>query len=729
MLKNKEIWSNISSSFKENITKRMDFIEIDDDDKFIHLKKICSDDIIFEENKLLQADTKPLYYYRHRMNNIILNKVKALSIDNTKYTKSELLTKENNGEIFRISILKTIINQFKLEKGLYKEKLNLHIKILQCLKDSLDSRLYFSNTNDTINLLVLNAIYLYWTSTYHNTDQYIQDEIPLIIDSVEKLKLLNLKYTIEIGNIVLKETEDIKVHKKLEELICSVGGLEILKKLFQLELCPKYNKELKRYIINRNKNSMGKIPHERIPYNYLIQLCVKNIKPKKNLFTSNNHRVSNANYIYNQIIDISKNYMTILNLQGYSIFEDFNNDIDAFPEYIYKNILFETLYIPAQYENNFVIDILETLYKCFLKNFKENIGYRFQDYITVTKFILKERNILKIFTFEDIKSGTNLKSEKLKRILEDISNYYTQINIDFNAPFKKTNFSEKPLIKLDDNHYFLLSSEICAYSFCTALQSILNIPNKQLGDKVEDLVKKYLTRNSINFKCGKYFPNSQLINDNELECDLILENEKFIVFIEIKKRGLPQEFETGNDIEVFKALSEGMITAQKQILKHKFHLIEEGQLKLYNSPSKDNYQILEYKNRKIISISLCLSEYGFITNKTFSSKFLNSLLCADYKAVDENEQPKLNKLNKLSEDIRTIVNQLKILNPNMQDDSIFFSSLFMSIQQFIYIIKMCSNKNIDLLISSINRLIYLLTPSLDIYSDILDIYLNIYDMI
>ena len=89
----------------------------------------------------------------------------------------------------------------------------------------------------------------------------------------------------------------------------------------------------------------------------------------------------------------------------------------------------------------------------------------------------------------------------------------------------------------------------------------------------------------------------------------------------------------------------------------------------------------------------------------------------------------MNKLNKLSEDIRTIVNQLKILNPNMQDDSIFFSSLFMSIQQFIYIIKMCSNKNIDLLISSINRLIYLLTPSLDIYSDILDIYLNIYDMI
>lgn len=64
----------------------------------------------------------------------------------------------------------------------------------------------------------------------------------------------------------------------------------------------------------------------------------------------------------------------------------------------------------------------------------------------------------------------------------------------------------------------------------------------------------------------------------------------------------------------------------------------------------------------------------------------------------------------------------------MQDKSIFFSCLFMNIQQFI-IIEMCSNKNIDLLIYSINRLIYLVTPSLDIYSDILNIYLDIYNII
>lgn len=50
MLKNTKIWSEISKSFKENITTHMDFIEINDYDKFIHLKKIYHNYIVLSNN-------------------------------------------------------------------------------------------------------------------------------------------------------------------------------------------------------------------------------------------------------------------------------------------------------------------------------------------------------------------------------------------------------------------------------------------------------------------------------------------------------------------------------------------------------------------------------------------------------------------------------------------------------------------------------------------------------
>ena len=510
---------------------------------------------------------------------------------------------------------------------------------------------------------------------------------------------------------VLSEDEEKKIHKELEDLVNLVGGKNILRLLFNEELIPKYSIKLERYLICRVKSTYGRIKDERIPYNYLIQICVKHLNPKIIIMTK-----SGIKEIYNKIIDISKSYMTILNLQGYSIYEDFAvNTFNDIPMYTYKNILFENMYIPVQYKTEIVIDILDKLYRSFFESIN-NSDYTFTDFMDVTKFILKKYYTCRIITIDEIIDNTGLEKSVIQNILRDISRESDTINIDFDMIAKKVNFNERPLIKIDESNYFLLCPEMCSYSFCEVMYNILKSNtknlNRLLGEGVELIVKEYLSENSIDFKSGEYFSDDKK-EVTEGECDIVLENDEFIVFIEVKRRPLPHEFEIADDVEVFRALSEGMLSAQKQILKHKLHLISNREIRLYNKEDTEKYELLEWKDRKIIGISLCLPEYRFITNKTFSSKLLRSMLFVEYKTVDPSRQKKLNNLNKLSSEMKKVFEELKKVDNTITSENIFSNSLFMSIQQFIYTLESCSNK--DTLIKCINEATYITTGALDYY--------------
>lgn len=701
----------ISRKFKEAINKYIYIIDISDDEKFDKLIKEYDKEEEFEQDRGFNI-------YKCLFNNKIKTKMQEMSSynyeDNNNYQK--LYEEVNKGEIFCTSILKDIENQFKLERSLNKENLDLHIKIVKKIWSHLGNSYYYKNDSEVIDELVLNGIYLYWTSI-NNFDFKYDDEINLIIRATKNLKKLNLNYSVSSANVILSEDEEKKIHKELEDLVNLVGGKNILRLLFNEELIPKYSIKLERYLICRAKSTYGRIKDERIPYNYLIQICVKHLNPKIIIMTK-----SGIKEIYNKIIDISKSYMTILNLQGYSIYEDFAvNTFNDIPMYTYKNILFENMYIPVQYKTEIVIDILDKLYRSFFESIN-NSDYTFTDFMDVTKFILKKYYTCRIITIDEIIDNTGLEKSVIQNILRDISRESDTINIDFDMIAKKVNFNERPLIKIDESNYFLLCPEMCSYSFCEAMYNILKSNtknlNRLLGEGVELIVKEYLSENSIDFKSGEYFSGDKK-KVTEGECDIVLENDEFIVFIEVKRRPLPHEFEMADDVEVFRALSEGMLSAQKQILKHKLHLISNGEIKLYNKKDKEEYEVLECKNRQIIGISLCLPEYRFITNKTFSSKLLRSMLFVEYKTVDPSRQKKLNNLNKLSSEMKKVFEELEKVDNTITSENIFSNSLFMSIQQFIYTIESCSNK--DDLIKDLNKVTYITTGALDYYAALEDL--------
>jgi len=183
-----------------------------------------------------------------------------------------------------------------------------------------------------------------------------------------------------------------------------------------------------------------------------------------------------------------------------------------------------------------------------------------------------------------------------------------------------------------------------------------------------------------------------------------------VIFIEIKKRPLPETFEECDDIALYRTLAGGMVTAQKQSLRHKNYLQSNGKFKLtFQSFDKLNKEsVIQLNDRRVVCISICLPEYTFLTNKVISQKVLESLLTVTYHARDEKREKELNAINKISEEIRELV-----LNSNDDKRYIFHDTLFRSMQQFLVALE--NSNNIDAFIDNLLEPIYIIDGSGDYY--------------
>lgn len=663
--------------------------------------------------------TDNLYEYKGELEKIIIQRIENISVHNinkkdiSPEEDNEIRYKEQIGEIVSSVLLSDIIKQLYLEKRLLKEELTLHINIAETLRAHLGNGYYFDVKDTDWNKLFDYAIDLFYINPFSYS--IMMGGLNPLIRSTKHLEKIGITYEIIGGKVVFSDESHSLIHSMLENKINNLGGIRTLIALFSKELTPRYHRKLDRYLIHRNKSTMGETSNVvRIPYNYLINICGKFLNTGLNIFT-----VKGMDYSYKEIIRLSSSYLTALDLQGHSVFEDLMVDYKNIPEYISNNIVFENIYIPTQYNPDFVLEVLDNLYRPAFEvaNVKE---YTFDEYLKVASVILKEYTYCSKITLKELISKTKIKRTVLTRILSHLSQHNQSINNEFEQILTPSNLFDRPLVLLDKDLYFLISPHFCGYSFIKVMDSILkreNVPalNRRLGEILEVYVKKKLEEKSFKYQSGHYSIDTPKTKG---ECDIVLETQDKIIFLEVKKSGLPDSFESGDDVDTLKSLGEGMVHAQKQILKHRVFLHKNGFIKLYEEQDiLSPHTVLDWNNRRLISISLCLPEYGFLTNKSISSALLESLMFATYHAKDPEQEDKLSKLNKLSEQMVSIAQDL---NEEDRKDvrSIYFDTLFRSLQQFLYSLKL--SKNIDELIDYLTDEIYVVYGNLDFYTTLLN---------
>ena len=662
-------------------------------------------------------DGNELSRYKTHFNDFYAERCKKLSKyrsdDNENFNRTDVNSLENDGKLFSSGIFVSLIKHLRMEQALLGEDNQIAICILESLHAHLGNIYYYAVDNNILETLFESAVLLYLSDT--NCWNMKDIETLEIIKSMKRLlNTYRIDYEIKNGEIFLSDKTDKIIQSSLGNLIAMLGGVDFLKELFVKNIMPKYNSIIDRFLIHRNKQQFTVIINElRVPFNYLIHIGIKYINVKKSILLTETG-VENAFY---SVIQNSSDYLNVLNLQSYSIFNDMIYDFKTIPLHLSKNIAFEKMFTPVQYRPDFVCEFLRKVYAPLFEN-TDGLEYSFNDYMQFCQTILDDKRICVIYTFDELKRKTSIKKKALKSILLDVSFNYNDVNCMFDSFLSKTNYNEKPLVKLEDNTYFLLSAYFNGFAFCEVIYHKLkslyptNI-DRDKGFKIEDMIKSFLDNKKYPYHCGNYRINKSQRN----ECDLVIENNKQIVFLEIKNRPLPETFEQGDDVSTLRCLAEGMIKAQIQCLKHEYYLKKNGNIILEDDIDEDKpvtYQ-LNWNKRRVICISICAQEYLFLTNKGFSEKLLESLLVSTYHANDENKESELYKLNMMSSKLKDIVNKMYKSDINIKQ--VFFNTLFRSAQQLFTILSV--SNSLDEFIHYLTEPIYIMDGSDDVYCQLL----------
>lgn len=599
-------------------------------------------------------------------------------IDDTNennYSMQKLNSLIDQGKVIDSQTLLSFKTQLIFENELLNEKNEVAVSIITNLLNYLGKSYFNYNALET---LFRYAIMLYLSSS-HSINCSSDTETMWIITSMKNLlNTFDIDYKIEYGDIYLSDESEALIHRDIEKTISYIGGINFLQMLFDKEITPKYAPTIDRYLIHRDKQQqLSKVTEIRIPYNYLIQIAVKHLNENGNALLTAYGKM----HAYNHIIRISSDYLNILNLQKYYIYEDLNYDYREIPVKLAKNILFEKLFTPIQYRPDFIIRFIQDMYHPFFSRIK-NIEYTHNDYMKLCKALLFDNKVCTSYTFNELKNKSGLKHSVLKNILRDISTEYYDANSSFNSFLSQTNYTQKPLVRLQNGKYFFLSPHFNSFAFSEVLYNKLNSQfegtfNREKGIYFEKMIKSLLDKKDFTYHCGKY----TVENSISYECDMVLEDDNTIVFIELKNQPLPQSFEQGDDVETLRCLGEGMVKAQLQCFRHVKYLKKKGSIVLTTKKPRGHFcdYILNYNNRRIYCISICSQEYLFLTDCLFSQRFMQSLLISTYHAFDDTKEHSLDRLNSLQKRLENIV--YDIYGDDYRISQVFHNTLFRTAQQ------------------------------------------------
>lgn len=495
-------------------------------------------------------------------------------------------------------------------------------------------------------------------------------------------KSLGINYSYSNGKIKNENEVFTTISKYIETIIEKNGGENILNALMTFINNKYYDNALKRYIFTSDLHSLGEAPRFETPVNYLLHLCLKHIN-KQGLFNEDD---------FQSIINISSNFLFLYELQDFNIIDFMPLPGKMNDDYLYRNLLFDNIFRFRQYNYRKFPKILKQLLKTDNTRkdlFSKEQGYSLDDYVNFVEKIYLKENVF----FNKPYYINGKRSAKELIILEMLSNV-NKANDDYSLPtdFDKITTIEKPFVKKGDS-YFLTNKIVSAWSFYSFISS-LNENQKYLnvGDNIERIVKKGVPSDGrIKIYSGKYKNKAK----EEAECDLVLEDSQYIIFIEIKKKTISGVSLTNKKNLIFDLVTMVM-TSQAQALRHEINLRKDGQITF---PTGDT---LKYSNQRIYKISVTLFDLYSFNNHAFVMSLIQYLRNIKFSFENETEMSaedrkkaidmaNIDGANRKIDLINKLIKELEDHHGVSERENRLYSYFF-SLEQILFLFNECSKK-------------------------------------
>ena len=532
----------------------------------------------------------------------------------------------------------------------------------------------------------------------HYQDWQYQDEenephlYPLfhVARAAQRVQSLGYKLIRSDGKIYFEGESEIKLLERLENIIIQMGGINVTRRIFKnLEVL--YNKTQERY------NSRLSIPTDskvRIPpyppFGYLLQLAAKHPQGKKPL--------KNTDENWRQLLSLSTDYAAVLDVQNYSPFAWMPVDPPKLMTHLQETAVQDMLFYFQQMRGSDVEALARGCLDGLDFNKTYGTGWTINEVLSVSRAILSSAInargplITSLKRIEEI--CIPLSSTAISRVINDVLCHPPEgANRNFLKPvleksdgirelgLAEHDFLFRPLLQIDSKTYVLLDRSVCAYAFIEALFSALrpeitNFDDEQVGPALERFLKEQFSAKGIDVLSGHYF-----FGGKRMECDLVIETEQTVIFLEIKKKALTRKARTGSDLYLLIDLMNSAFAAHIQTGQHEVILRREGSIELFDNGTSRQ---LILGDRNIERIAVSLFDFGGFQDRTFLTQLLDASRSINHYSVpDERHKVVIDELNEL---LLKLHDQVKELDQYEKDDGPyrpFFHCWFLSISQLM----------------------------------------------
>jgi hypothetical protein len=383
-------------------------------------------------------------------------------------------------------------------------------------------------------------------------------------------------------------------------------------------------------------------------------------------------------------------------------------------EFIREIARYDTIFSFEQINPDYIIKIANGLF--LRKEWEEKIDARWsiRDAIEIIKNIIdigksNARSFL-FYAHEIHLALSNIAPKRIDFILNKILSHSPGVvNSKYKFPAESTEITlmQKPLLTNGHGQFWVVDLSLNAPAFVESLMAGLRseIPDidRTLGSQIELFLKQEMRQRGLVVHGGNYKSSGK-----HGECDLVIETDSTIVFLEIKKKPLTRRARSGIESFILTDLAGSLLDAHLQTGWHEERMRRAGHLTLTNLD--DNEVKIELNNRKIERIAVSLFDFGGFQDRTILSHVLETGLSVNFTYLDQKQKKAEEALNSSLNELRTQVTSLS----NMKDSRrAFFDCWFVSIPQILLLLE-SAQTNSDF-INALTRMKFVTFGTLDFY--------------
>lgn len=229
-------------------------------------------------------------------------------------------------------------------------------------------------------------------------------------------------------------------------------------------------------------------------------------------------------------------------------------------------------------------------------------------------------------------ASNGLSQATLDKMLPHLTHQAGQPNQTYASPVDapRADLMFRPLIALADGSFLVPSASLAGPAYyeaiATALRSTIGsqATNALTGEGTERMVGRLLQLRGIRPTCegAKYNSTKQV---DAGECDFVLEDDQYILFIECKSKALTRATMAGEPVDALIDYARSMLASQAQALQHERVLRANGQITF------DDGHVLTLGGRKVVRLTVTLLDHGSFQDRVIFSQFALPVLSARIK--------------------------------------------------------------------------------------------------